>query len=121
MLTSDEIIPRLEADSGSFTTRGLDRGVTGGCEKIDFPVTSDPESEKLRVRMPSKRLLRSRHTFPIKNGTLIQSAKSIFSHLPDGTFTIPEAAPRKSQIRTGIGYVPSVTRSFKRIPPLAIG
>jgi hypothetical protein len=24
----------------------------------------------------------------------------------DGTFTIPEAAPRTSQIRTGIGYVP---------------
>jgi hypothetical protein len=37
--------------------------------------------------MPSKRLLRSRSTFPFKNRTLIKSGKSISSHPPDGTFT----------------------------------
>ena len=60
---------------------GLHRAVnvpSGGCEKIDFSLTSDPESEKLRARMPSKRLLRLRYTFPVKNKTSINQQNQFF-------------------------------------------
>ena len=78
----------IEVTDGTFTALfGLTKNTSvnvpsGGCEKIDFSLTSDPESEKLRARMPSKRLLGSRHTFPFKNRTLIKSGKPIFSHPP---------------------------------------
>jgi hypothetical protein len=41
--------------------------VTGGCEKIGFPLMSDLQSKKLRARMPSERLLWLGYTFRIKN------------------------------------------------------
>jgi hypothetical protein len=40
---------------------------TGRCEKIDFLLMRDLQSTKLRARIPSKRLLRFRYTFRIKN------------------------------------------------------
>jgi hypothetical protein len=85
-----------------FTTPGKVPVPSGRCEKIDFQLTSDLQSKKLRARIPSKRLLRLGCTFRIKNQTPIKSAKSIFSHLPGGTGTLSEtplAASPKSQSR----------------------
>jgi hypothetical protein len=55
---------------------------SGGCEKIDFCQLSYLQSEKLRARMPYKRLLRIGYTFPFKNKAPTKSAISTFSHPP---------------------------------------
>jgi hypothetical protein len=45
--------------------------------------------------------------------------KTASEEVIDGTFTIPEAVPRKSQVRTGLGYVPVSlvpSNEFLRLP-----
>jgi len=45
------------------------------CEKNDFRLIGRSAVEKLRARMPYKRLLRLRYTFPFKNKTPIKLVK----------------------------------------------
>jgi hypothetical protein len=54
-------------------------------------------------------------SFPVRtfDGTGAHEPRAMSpAEVTAGTFTIPEAPPRKSRTRTGIRYVPSVTRSF---------
>jgi hypothetical protein len=50
--------------------------------QIDFSLTGRSAIEKLRARLRYKRLLKLRYTFPFKNKTQQNQAKSFFSHLP---------------------------------------